>query len=684
MATVIDSLLVTLGLDPSGFRRGTDEAIRAQDELTEQTRRQNTALDEQEKKNAAAQRARAQEIQARAKSTAEAFAKIRNQALSMLAVFTAGKGLSSFTSDTVKSTAALSRMAENVGIGTDTLLAFQLAAKNAGGSAEGMMAQIQKTANSAASVAMGRPDDAFTAFLVHGGGNYLKDDKPDAMSLLLAQADALKAKREMFGEQQAMIAAQDMGISMPEYNFLKQGSAAVKQQIEEAKKHTRVTQDQIDASIKFSKQWNNLSADFDTVGKSILFKFMPIMEKLFEKLSQFAEWLKTVDVKKFADGVSEVISDVFEKLTEVIPQVYADFKKLIDWLSSVFPKDAKNVFEQLGGWKTVLEGIIALKIVSMVAPILGLAGAFTALATPLLIIAGIAAAGFAIDQLVPQNMKDMVEGWIAKGAAFMGYDEAQDEVEKRTGKKKEDQKTFRDYIPEWGNEALAAFGDKKAQQAANSQKAMEFFQSQGWTEEQSRGIVANLLQESNLNPNAVGDSGLAYGIAQWHKDKDRNKDRQADFKAWAGKDIRESTLMEQLAFVDFELRRGKEQYAGKKIKAAVTDEDAAAATREFYERPLNKYGDEDAKRIAIARGLRQKPDSAQAQNPARQAINGRNEYNSTVNHTRSNTSQSVHSETHVGKVEIHTAATDSNGIASTIVPAIERKTQVFLGSSGMW
>ena len=194
MATVIDSLLVTLDLDSSGFRRGIDEVRRAQDELTEQTRRQNAALSEQERKNAAAQKARTQEIQARAKATAEAFAKIRNQAISLLAVFTAGKGISSFTSDAVKSTAALSSMAENVNISTENLLAFQLAAKNAGGTAEGMMAQIQKSANSAASVAAGMPDDAFTAFLVHGGGNYLKDSRPDAMSLLLAQADVLKAK----------------------------------------------------------------------------------------------------------------------------------------------------------------------------------------------------------------------------------------------------------------------------------------------------------------------------------------------------------------------------------------------------------------------------------------------------------------------------------------------------------
>ena len=35
----------------------------------------------------------------------------------------------------------------------------------------------------------------------------------------------------------------------------------------------------------------------------------------------------------------------------------------------------------------------------------------------------------------------------------------------------------------------------------------------------AKGIVANLMAESNLDPNAVGDSGKAKGLAQWHPDR---------------------------------------------------------------------------------------------------------------------------------------------------------------------
>lgn len=54
------------------------------------------------------------------------------------------------------------------------------------------------------------------------------------------------------------------------------------------------------------------------------------------------------------------------------------------------------------------------------------------------------------------------------------------------------------------------------------QYALNFFQSKGLPEHMAKGIVGNLLQESNGNPNAVNPKSGAYGIAQWlgsRKDK---------------------------------------------------------------------------------------------------------------------------------------------------------------------
>jgi hypothetical protein len=113
----------------------------------------------------------------------------------------------------------------------------------------------------------------------------------------------------------------------------------------------------------------------------------------------------------------------------------------------------------------------------------------------------------------------------------------------------------------------------------SAKEAVEFFKSKGWTAEQAAGIVGNLQAESgsSLRIDAVGDGGKAYGIAQWHPD------RQAKFAKIAGKDIRQSTFQEQLAFVNWELNN-TEAKAGAIIKKAKTAEEAAWLFDEYYER----------------------------------------------------------------------------------------------------
>lgn len=127
----------------------------------------------------------------------------------------------------------------------------------------------------------------------------------------------------------------------------------------------------------------------------------------------------------------------------------------------------------------------------------------------------------------------------------------------------------------------------RAHQHADSSTsgAMQFFMSQGWSKEQAAGIVANLQKESAMRPEAVGDGGAAYGLAQWHPD------RQADFARWAGHDIRSSTAQEQLAFVHHELTQGKEQLAGRALKNAGGAQEAGSIVSRMYERPQNVTGE---------------------------------------------------------------------------------------------
>jgi biotin carboxyl carrier protein len=106
---------------------------------------------------------------------------------------------------------------------------------------------------------------------------------------------------------------------------------------------------------------------------------------------------------------------------------------------------------------------------------------------------------------------------------------------------------------------------------------VDYFVSNGWTFAQAAGIVGNLIVGSNLNPGALGDSGKAYGIAQWHPD------RQAICSKFLDRPIKGSSFDEQLECIENEFKT-IEARAAAKIKTATTAADAAALCDQYYAR----------------------------------------------------------------------------------------------------
>jgi hypothetical protein len=132
----------------------------------------------------------------------------------------------------------------------------------------------------------------------------------------------------------------------------------------------------------------------------------------------------------------------------------------------------------------------------------------------------------------------------------------------------------------------------KVQAEADIQKLI----GMGWTRAQAAGIAANVQRESGGNEKAVGDNGSAFGLAQWHPD------RQAAFEKWAGKSMRASTRDEQLAFINYELRQGSEQGAGVALAGAKTADQAASIMSQRYERPADATGEAE-RRATLAAAL---------------------------------------------------------------------------------
>lgn len=162
----------------------------------------------------------------------------------------------------------------------------------------------------------------------------------------------------------------------------------------------------------------------------------------------------------------------------------------------------------------------------------------------------------------------------ATNKAFLDLMDAADELYEALTGRKRDRGGDEDSGPSGGSTGGNTVGSVDPEKV---KQAQQFFESKGWTKEQAAGLVGNLITESKLDPTAVGDNGKAYGIAQWHPD------RQAKFAQEYGKDIRNSTFEEQLEFVDWELRNN-EKAAGQALSGARTASEAAAIVDKKYER----------------------------------------------------------------------------------------------------
>lgn len=125
---------------------------------------------------------------------------------------------------------------------------------------------------------------------------------------------------------------------------------------------------------------------------------------------------------------------------------------------------------------------------------------------------------------------------------------------------------------------------------AKAKQANNILIADGWQQHQACGIIANIEAESSFNEDAVGDHGTAFGLCQWHPD------RQKNFKNHFGHNIQDSTFDEQVRFITFEMTKGTETHAGNRLKKADTPSEAGVVVCKLYERPSDPTGSVSAHR----------------------------------------------------------------------------------------
>ncbi|MBI1213619.1 MAG: hypothetical protein GC190_19345 [Alphaproteobacteria bacterium] len=608
--TIIDALIIELGIDPSGIAKG---------------RKQAGAELLQTKKDA---ESTAKAMEERGKQAARFYSQVRNEVLALFAVFTAGRGFKEFISDTVRSNANLARLSYITKQSVSDFASWGRASETVGGS-------LDSTTQSMSNLVR-----EFQMFAVTGESSVI----PWFRSLGVNISDVNTGKMRDIGDilldlsdkfqtmdpARAATFGQAIGLDPGTVNLLLKGRDAVKAMLAEQEKNAATTQRNAEAALHLQATWTKLLQTANSIGEELLTRLAPVLERIIGLLEGLAEW---------AQDNAPLVEAAFVALTTVALALSAAMgvsavRGVLALLGTVAPL--------LGGLSEMALGMAVLTETALPA----LSAAFLAVgaaieATPVgWILTAIAAIGVAGYYLY-KHWNDIAAWW---SGLWNGMG---DDVDNAYRKK------WSENLPgrKRAGPALVTTSSTpvnlRARGANYAESDVNTLMKLGWTRDQAIGIAANIQRESGgQGHTAVGDNGQAYGIAQWHRD------RQANFRQWAGHDIRSSTRDEQLRFINYELRYGNEKAAGAALASSRNAADAASIISSLYERPADRQG-EMLRRSQIAQTLSAKIPAGIGVAARPQNVAGKG-------------------DVHIDKIVVNTAATDANGIAKSLDGALKR------------
>lgn len=305
MPTVIDSLVVTLGLDPKGFTQGQKQAAAAF--LKTKTEATKTAKD----------------IEAAGKQAAEFFSKIRNEALALIGVLVGATGIEQFVKRMTAADAATGRLAKNLGVSTQEISAWESATERAGGSAEDAASAFQRLQDEQQQFAL-TGTNSINAYLraLNGlpGATQIDFNKPLEQQMR-AIAQDLQLVEKLQGRPKANTIGRQLGFNQGFVNTLLQGD--LEGQLGLAAKLGVATDADAAAAQKLAAAWSDASHVFTDVGRKALTELTGSLADLLTELAKFTSDNKT--------GILKFITDMADLIRYTVG-LLRDMKDLLVWI----------------------------------------------------------------------------------------------------------------------------------------------------------------------------------------------------------------------------------------------------------------------------------------------------------------------------------------------------------------
>lgn len=266
MATVIDALVIELGLDGSKFKSGASQAKKGMDDVTKGAKDTAKSIDVASSslfKGAAALGA-------------------------FLGVAVSISGLKNLVDKVTELNTQLSYTSKNLGTSAQSLKEWQNTAEMMGGTADGVTSSMQNLVNAQSEMSITGTTGALPYFRALGISMFDAQGNARSMNDILLQS---AGRFEGMDRAKANFMGKGMGYDQSTMNMLLEGKDAVRDMLETQKQMRKPTDEEIKASRELMKARTKLNQQFESLGIILVGKITPYLVKITQLASKFVEFL---------------------------------------------------------------------------------------------------------------------------------------------------------------------------------------------------------------------------------------------------------------------------------------------------------------------------------------------------------------------------------------------------------
>ncbi|EMJ9261912.1 lytic transglycosylase domain-containing protein [Klebsiella pneumoniae] len=319
-ATVIDALLVTLGLDTSDFRKGQKDVS---DDLKKQR--------EDAKKTA-------KEMAEQGKKAASFFSSIKTELLALTGVTVTAGGLMSFVKSTTSGLMDLSIQSKALGLSARELDGWSKSAEAAGSSAEKISASLQGFQGAIQGARVGDYSSSIFGGLAQLNaltGQNFDVWGQDASSLAKTSLDALRKISDPNLRRQV-----GLSLGFDDATLQRNQEGKFLPDVDRLTKNSGISDESINGAKEFNSAWAELNQNLDTTKNQFYTFLIPYVREFNGVLRDLSDWMKS-HPKEMKAGIDAFFGAIKDVATA-----------------------ANDAADAVGGWKNVIVALLALKVAS--------------------------------------------------------------------------------------------------------------------------------------------------------------------------------------------------------------------------------------------------------------------------------------------------------------------------------